>query len=613
MKKKGNFRVETARTIVLFEPDYNFLNKYNGRLAMSNAETFQHLAKEQYGSRRNHRSIDQGTNKRLTTDMLLLRREPGALCSNDAKNCYDRIQLVIASLALLRQKLDPSSIECMISTLQQLSHTVRPAYGESESSYGGPPTSKPALQGCGQGNGAGPQMWATISSPLFDALREAGFGAKFISAISHKLVDYVGFSFVDDTDQVQTSQFEGESMESIAAKLQDAVNLWEGGIRVSGGALAPEKSHWYAIDFRWKDGKCRLATKDETPFALYIRDSSSGQPVEIDRLDVNDARTTLGVNQCPSGCMVSQKERMIGITSKWAAQMKAGIIKKHEMWISVTMMLWKTLEYPLNATTLTVHDCEEIMAPAKTEILHGLQICDKFPLVLLFGPKSKLGLGLPHLYTLQGILHLEDLLYPTSHATLTGDSYRSTLEQLMVNIGYGTDLFQVPYDLLGKLMPYTWMTHLWEFVYCNAIQIRHDITMPLLRLHDSFIMHRAVVAKFTFAKLDAINRCRLYLQVLTCAEIVTADGGSITPKAWSGIRDSTVNSPYQWPTQPRPPPQDWRVWQSALTSCYLDTGRQLRVPLGNWLGSDMGWEWFLDPVDRRLYQRTSTGWGFWIQ
>ena len=197
---------------MLFEPDYDFLNKHISRIAMANAERFNHLAKEQYGSRKDHRAIDQGTNKRLTTDMFLLRREPGALCSNDARGCYDRIHLVVAGLAMLRQKIEESGIECMITTLQHLIHIVRTAYGDSETWYGGTPTTKPALQGCGQGNGAGPQMWVNISSALLDTLRMVGFGAKFISAISHSLVYYVGFSFVDDTDQIQSAQFAGESM-----------------------------------------------------------------------------------------------------------------------------------------------------------------------------------------------------------------------------------------------------------------------------------------------------------------------------------------------------------------------------------------------------------------
>ena len=117
-KKPGIFLVEKSRTIVLFEPDFNFLNKHVSRIAMANAESFNQLAKEQYGSRKDHRSIDQGTNTRLTTDNFLLRREPGALCSNDAKGCYDRIQLVVAALAMLRQKIEESAIESMLSTLQ---------------------------------------------------------------------------------------------------------------------------------------------------------------------------------------------------------------------------------------------------------------------------------------------------------------------------------------------------------------------------------------------------------------------------------------------------------------------------------------------------------------
>ena len=395
--------------------------------------------------------------------------------------------------------------------------------------------------------------------------------------------------------------------------MQEAVNLWEGDIWFSGGALAPEKSHWYTIDFRWKDGRCRLATKDETPFSLYIRDSYSGEPVEIERLDATEARTTLGVNQCPSGSMESQKHRMIAITTKWAAQMRAGIIKKHEMWISVTMMLWKTLEYPLHATTLTLQECEEIMAPAKREILHGLQICENFPLMLLFGPQSNLVLGLKHLYTLQGIMHIEDLIHQTSQGTLTGELYRSTLEQLMVNIGYGSDLFSAPYATLGKLMPYTWMTHLWEFLDRRGLQLKHDIELVLLRHHDCFIMRKAVEAKFTFSQLDAINRCRIYLQVMTLAEIASADGESITEKAWVGTYDLTAVSSYKWPRQPKPPSRDWGVWRNALTVCFLATGRRLRRPLGKWLQNDAQWEWFSAPDERRLYQRTTQGWIFWSQ
>jgi hypothetical protein len=102
-------------------------------------------------------------------------------------------------------------------------------------------------------------------------LRTAGFGTFFKTSISSKKISYVGFSFVDDTDQVQTGRFPGEDCNSIAEQMQLAVDEWEGGLRATGGALDPKKSHWYLIDFVWQFGEWRLARKDEHIAEILIR------------------------------------------------------------------------------------------------------------------------------------------------------------------------------------------------------------------------------------------------------------------------------------------------------------------------------------------------------
>jgi len=43
-----------------------------------------------------------------------------------------------------------------------------------------------------------------VSTPILDILREAGFGASFRLAISGQSMSFVGYSFVNDTDLVQT-------------------------------------------------------------------------------------------------------------------------------------------------------------------------------------------------------------------------------------------------------------------------------------------------------------------------------------------------------------------------------------------------------------------------
>jgi len=62
-KMAGNCSVEKLRIIMLFEADFNNNNKWLGRAIMANAETYQLLAPEQYGSRKGKAAGIQCLNK----------------------------------------------------------------------------------------------------------------------------------------------------------------------------------------------------------------------------------------------------------------------------------------------------------------------------------------------------------------------------------------------------------------------------------------------------------------------------------------------------------------------------------------------------------------------
>jgi hypothetical protein len=71
---------------------------------MWTAEDCQQLAKEQYGSQKLYHAIDQGCNKRLSIDLVLMLRWPaGVIFSNDAKSCYDRLD------PITKRKQQPSA------------------------------------------------------------------------------------------------------------------------------------------------------------------------------------------------------------------------------------------------------------------------------------------------------------------------------------------------------------------------------------------------------------------------------------------------------------------------------------------------------------------------
>jgi hypothetical protein len=277
---EGNYQVDKLRTIVLFDPEANHIFKYIGRTVMAHAETHHQLAAEQYGSCKKKTAILHALNKRLSYDLLRQFKHPGVLCSNDAKSCYDRILHAVASLCLRRLGLPESAIVCMFTTLQNMEHTVRTVYGDSQNTYGGALWAVP-MQGIFQGNGAGPMLWAVVSTPVLKVMRNEGFGTFFRSCLSGNTIHFVGYSFVDDTDLIQTARTSTKTELEVVSEMQRALNTWEGAIRATGGAIVPTKSFWYLIGFKWHEGQWAYKDKNEAPAVLSVRDSN-GNVVQLE-------------------------------------------------------------------------------------------------------------------------------------------------------------------------------------------------------------------------------------------------------------------------------------------------------------------------------------------
>jgi len=143
---------------VLFEADFNYNNKRIGRAVMMSAEQAGLLAPEQYGSRKHKSANLQCLNKCLLYNLSRFRRQTIALCSNDAKSCYDRIVLTVAALCLCRAGTTLEMVASMVRTLHGMQHSIQTAFGDSKISQGRQEWGEPIV-GIGQGNGVGLQIW----------------------------------------------------------------------------------------------------------------------------------------------------------------------------------------------------------------------------------------------------------------------------------------------------------------------------------------------------------------------------------------------------------------------------------------------------------------------
>jgi hypothetical protein len=109
---------EKLRIIVLFHALFNIMNKRVARQAMTNTGNIQAIPSEAY-AKKGFQAVDCGLNKVLTADIVRQRKLPTALCSNDAKQCYDRIVHAVANICLQRVGVTDNTCRTMLGTLQQ--------------------------------------------------------------------------------------------------------------------------------------------------------------------------------------------------------------------------------------------------------------------------------------------------------------------------------------------------------------------------------------------------------------------------------------------------------------------------------------------------------------
>ena len=174
LKETGNYDIDRLRTIVLYEADFNHNNKFFGKSIMNHTVPNKRIAKEQY-SIPGRKSIDHALNRRLLFDISRYQKSSMAMTSCDLKSCYDRVAHTPALLAMLGYGIPSEPMHSMFHAIQYMKFTTRTAFGDSMQTFGGKEanyTSRP--QGLGQGNGTGPQVWAVVSSRMFEVLHKRG-------------------------------------------------------------------------------------------------------------------------------------------------------------------------------------------------------------------------------------------------------------------------------------------------------------------------------------------------------------------------------------------------------------------------------------------------------
>ncbi|CAJ1963618.1 unnamed protein product [Cylindrotheca closterium] len=136
------------------------------------------------------------------------------------------------------------------------------------------------------------------------------------------------FCFVDDTDVCQAAPSPDQSGESIVPEVAKALKWWSNGVRLTGGAIRPDKSFWYLIDFKrnaqqgvWKfrkkrDFKPSLLPTGSSEIAVEL-DDLDGTSVHLKWLEADKSAKTLGILMSPCPNRKAQLAVMQGKAKAW--------------------------------------------------------------------------------------------------------------------------------------------------------------------------------------------------------------------------------------------------------------------------------------------------------
>jgi hypothetical protein len=606
LKKAMDFELSKNRAIRILDTEFNQLNKAVGYTATKHALQLDTFATEQF-SRPGRSAIDQCISKRCAIDHHRSRRLCFAMTSCDLAGCYDRIVHTAAALALLRLGISHAKVETMFASIQRMVHKIRTAFGDSEATYGGEDFSldwRAFPQGVLQGNASGPAIWAVLSSVIFDILRKKGFSVHFCGAISRELFLIVGYSYVDDCDLFQS----GENPLEVLESMQALIRSWGSLVEVTGGALRPDKSWWYLIEYTWRRGKWTATDAHEDQ--QLVAPTPEGEEVALQRLRANEAAELLGVWMAPSG----DNTKLVKVLKKhavdWAGKIRLGRPSQKEAYTALKTTISAKLKYPLACSTLTQQECKSIMHPALKAALGKSGLASNISTKVRDGPIESGGAGILSLFHFQGTARIAALTEHVLRRTPTGKQILICIEDMTLDTGLYGLLWDMPFPKYSKWVDkQSWIYSICEYNHQHNITIQcpHPKINPS-RVQDRSIMEYVSSFISNTSELRAINRVRQFHGIVHISDITSADGYFLNPEFLCSAEFDGRRNDYLWPTKHHVTSSDYTSWRRALEQLFPVNPLQLVNPLGTWILDEAlqwtkHWDWFSSTSSDFLFRQ----------
>jgi hypothetical protein len=615
-KSPGFPYLPKLRIIQITEKDENLLTGITiGRRLVSHGEMLHAFGDEQGGSRPDRQTGEISLFKHFMFSISRTTQTDLATFDNDAKSCYDRIVMTLASLSAQRLGIDPKVCELLLHILHSHKHKISTQHGTSTEHFTSN-ESKP-IHGPGQGGKSSSAIWMIISTLLMECMANQSDGATFTDPSNSTLVQQRMTGFVDDTTHWINNDIRHPSTANIIPNnMKRAAQYWEQLLHASGGKLELTKCFFYHMKWSFSsEGTPQLDILNNDELSTTIIDSETSLPIQINALQSNISHKTLGILETPNGNNNDEYLRLQNKSKTMARSIAAATISSADASTLYYTMFLPSITYSLTVGTLTKKQLNQIQVPVKEAILPKLGFNRHFPLEVTYGPKNIGGLGLRHLFAEQGTIKAIILIKQLRINRPLGKLSRIKLAWDQRVAGIGHSILRQPFKHCPQLHSELWTTTLREFLKASELEIyisnfhtpirqrQHDII-----LMDSIAEHPKL--NFTDQEIRMINRCRIFLQCETLADITNMLGTTIQPQAYTCNPAGKLTNNGIWPQQPIIGPVHRRIWKRFLQTFLQDDLKTLLQPLGKWTTaiSSQQWTTYINHSESTVMIHTDSRW-----
>jgi hypothetical protein len=240
-------------------------------------------------------------------------------------------------------------------------------------------------------------------------------------------------------------------------------------------------------------------------------------------------------------------------------------------WIATQTVVSPGITYPLMATYYNPNDLSKIENVMDQMQCSALGLNCNFPRALLHGPLCLGGMGIPATSHQITATRHNYFLYNARSQTSLSQKLDISLTMTLLEIGTFGQFLSESYHSYGHLGSLTLGTQIWRETEPLGITLRATPsatwTPSAVGVGDIPIMELAIQV-YNSRGTIMINRCRLYLNVISIYDLLVYGGSKIHPSFLQREYPPSRHSTISWPSYPCPPKSYWQLW-SHIIHCHV--------------------------------------------